>query len=222
MSMSVIQMRDRVNYLLEQDTSTSATKFVSDTQIIAWLQEAMDFLCVTGKIWEVRYTITSGTISTIAYPTTTVSGSGRNCEVLEVINVENTTTGEALTYMDQRMRGKWFETGTTPMWWWTFGQTIYIYPTGATAALAISFYARSTDTIVASGASSGQIDGTTSGCTFPFPSRYEYLLPIYAAFRGKQAYHLYDEATGLLQKLSADLGLNIEDVKSRLGVPSAR
>lgn len=79
--MLVSSQINQVNYMLGQPlaAANSTTKYVSDTQILLWLQEAMEVICVLGKVWD---TYCAGGLqlatSTESYavPTTVVAPTG--------------------------------------------------------------------------------------------------------------------------------------------------
>ena len=158
----------------------------------------------------------TGTIAKLTYAATTVA-----CGCLDIIDVRMTDTGESLTKCKPFQRGKIFSSGTAPIWYFDLSGRIWLVPCPTVAENGLTadvfFFARPTDTLVASGASSGMIDGSVT-YPLPIPTQYHPLLPLWAAIRGKLTYRLYDEANGLMTTFASQLGIPIEDVKARLGV----
>jgi hypothetical protein len=140
-------------------------------------------------------------------------------ECVEIIDIKMQATGESLTKSKPFQRGKQFISGTTPIWYFDFSNKTWFQPTPTATEngllVDVFFYGRPTDTLVASSAVSGQIDGTST-YPIPIPDKWHPLMATYAAAKGKIAYRLFDEASVLIQQFSQQLGLNADEVKGRM------
>lgn len=222
--MLLTDMRDWVNYTLGQDLSTTAVKYVSDTQILEWLKEGLLITCLLGKVWQAyktdAVTLVNGT-EMYAYPSTDEGGYA--CELIDVIDVmyKGDFGNESLTKMDFRNRGKIFTTGTEPIWYCDWADRIWISPVPTSVEAGktcdMMFIARPTGELKYTGTTSGDIDGSAT-YPLPIPEKFHTALQLWAAAKGKITYRLFSEAELLMQQFSSLTGVGAEELKSKLGL----
>jgi len=230
--MTGTQMVTRVQALLGQNPSVT-TNLVTQTHIIDFLNEAIEVMCLMGKVWVCREIIdlskTGGVPTKLyAYPTaddiTVALAAGGLVRCLSVISVTyvpasgTLATGEALTLMEPNQRGKVHYTDATPQWWYQMGNYIYIIPDIGTGKIYVTFYGH--PHLVAADSTTYKWITSTNIATDrpPFGTEYHQYCVIYAAARGKVMERLYDEGLALLTGFSQSLGIQLETLKAMMGL----
>jgi len=214
-------MINRVHALLGQAPSDS-TNYVSSAQILDYLNEGIDVMCVVGKVYDVARDASTGSSGGYITLSSTLEANTGSSSDVYVVDVENVLyNGVALNRIDRKDAGKLWQTSTTPspgdgLWWYQYGDYIYILPTiNSQVTYTVQFWARPQGSLVTD---------TPTGQNYavpPFDSKYHHQLVNYAAWRGKQQYQQHQEAgLSFLQTFAQSLNVDLAAVMGFLGVKS--
>lgn len=204
MAWSYTTQLNRVHYLLNQDPSDS-NNYVSSTMIGTFMQEGLTIACLHGKILEQTATHTF-TAASATYASILTSGALTSTAVIEVFDVQ--ISNVSLEKILPQESGKVFQTGTAndPMWWYMFGESVYLLPAPSGAGVSATCFMYGLD-----------LTDVTSG-TPQIPEKHYDQLTNFAAFRGKQVYNAHQEANTFLGAFAQAINVDLAVLKQKLGV----
>jgi len=206
MGLTAADAIDQVHYLLGQSATASASVYVTDDQISAWLDEGIRLMCYRGKV--LPKVTSSGSLSASPLTISTVTGSFDLVDMVGVIN----SSGVALNKISPKDAGKYYLSGTAndTMWWYVFGDNLYLIPTPSVATFSLQYFACPT---TAFGKTTNDMDET-----YGFDAQHWNRPVSFAAFRGLMTYNRVNDAMQQLQAFSSGIIMDFQLFAAEYGV----
>ncbi len=212
MSLTATNAIIEVHGLLGQSSANAATKFVSDAEITIYLNAGIRLMCQRGKVYQKQVTAGATTGYTMAY--SAIDADDTN--ILEIISIE--LSNEALTRIPVERAGKTFTVGTTPLWYYTFGNLVKFYPALPTD---------STPTVNYFAVPSGEFNTTGTDADYTdmnehFEIQHEHRPVAFAAAMGFLALARPADASVQLSIFAQGLDIDVNDIKLELNLASGQ